>query len=235
VVAVDTAHHITHRGNARRTIFESDSDRLVYLSLLQNAARGYRLGLLGYCLMPNHVHLIVVPHQPDSMAKAIRQAHGRYAAYFNTRRQITGHLWQGRYYSCPMDDRHLWTALRYVERNPVRAGLCESPGGYPWSSARLHFTETRADGLLDLDAWRGRWTADDWREFVTCGSQSDRVTADEIRRATAVGRPLGPEAFVRSVEAGLGRSLTAGRGGRPRRECRESQQESAEEVPVEVG
>ena len=90
-------------------VFETDNDRLVYLGLLQQHARLQRLAILGYCLMPNHVHLIVVPQREGSLRTALRNAHGRYAAYLNARQATSGHVWQGRYYSCPMDDDHLWT------------------------------------------------------------------------------------------------------------------------------
>ena len=119
VVALDTPHHITQRGNGRQYILESDTDRLVYLDLLRKHCRLHRLSLLGYCLMSNHVHLIAVPERDDSLRLALKHTHGRYAAYFNARCASSGHVWQGRYYSCPLDLPHLWAALRYTELNPV--------------------------------------------------------------------------------------------------------------------
>jgi len=101
VLAADTPHHVTQRGNARRAVFETDSDRLVYMSLLQECSRLYRLDILGYCLMRNHVHLIALPRRLDSLPRVLRCAHGRYAAYLNARRTASGHVWQGRYHSCP--------------------------------------------------------------------------------------------------------------------------------------
>ena len=149
-VAVDTPHHVTQRGNARRFILESDSARLVYLQLLQHACRLHRLSLLGYCLMSNHVHLIAIPQRPDSLAMALKQVHGRYAAYFNALHASSGHVWQGRYYSCALDPPHLWAALRYTELNPVRAGLVAEPEAFPWSSATAHCLPAAQDPLLDL-------------------------------------------------------------------------------------
>ena len=223
VLAVDTPYHLTQRGNARRTVFETDSDRLVYMSLLQECAHLYRLDILGYCLMRNHVHLIALPRRLDSMPRVLRCAHGRYAAYLNARRAASGHLWQGRYYSCPMDENHLWTALRYIERNPVRAQMADQAESYLWSSARMHCNEGYSDGLVDLEMWRNRWSAQEWREFLACASGAEEE-AERIRQFTHNGRPLGTLDFVRRLEQGTGRLLTAGKGGRPRKPLAESGQ-----------
>ena len=127
VVAVGIPHHVTQRGNARQFILSSDAERLVYLELLREYATLHQLSVLGYCLMSNHVHLVVVPQQSDALAKALKQTHGRYAAYWNAGHKSSGHAWQGRYYSCPLDEPHLWEALRYTELNPVRAGMVAEP------------------------------------------------------------------------------------------------------------
>jgi putative transposase len=130
VVAVDVPHHVTQRGNARRFILESDSDKLVYLELLRQYCTLYELSLLGYCLMSNHVHLVVIPGKIDSLWLTLKNTHGRYAAYWNAGHSSSGHVWQGRYYSCPLDLTHLWRALRYTELNPVRARLVSTPEAY---------------------------------------------------------------------------------------------------------
>ena len=135
VVAIDVPHHVTQRGNARQVILADDSDRLTYLELLRQHSDQCGLALLGYCLMSNHVHLIAIPRATDSLAKALRQTHGRYAAYWNARQNSSGHVWQGRFYSCPLDEAHLWVALRYTELNPVRAGMVKAAESWPWSSA----------------------------------------------------------------------------------------------------
>src|SRR5579864_1606293 len=138
VVTTDIPYHITQRGNGRRLVFETDTDRLVYLQLLQCDCNRHGRSVVGYCLMSNHVHLVAVPTRPDSMALALRHTHGCYAAYLNARQSASGHVWQGRFYSCPLDTPHLWAALRYAERNPVRAGVAVEPELYPWSSAPVH-------------------------------------------------------------------------------------------------
>lgn len=215
VVATGVPHHITQRGNARRLVFDSDSDRRTYLQLLRHYARQHSLSLLGYCLMSNHVHLVAIPQRDDSMALALRHTHGRYASYLNARQTASGHVWQGRFYSCPLDDEHLWAALRYVERNPARAGMIGAPWDYAWSSATAHCGGGDAGGLLDRVSWEGRWTVAEWREFV--GTADADADNDVIRRNTHSGRPLGARSFVEALERTLDRKLVPGKGGRPRR------------------
>ena len=123
VVAVGVPHHVTQRGNARRYILDADADRKVYLDLLRQSIELHGLALVGYCLMSNHVHLIAIPGKVGAMGQALKDTHGRYAAYWNAVHHSSGHVWQGRFYSCPLDEAHLWKALRYAELNPVRAGL----------------------------------------------------------------------------------------------------------------
>ena len=130
-VAVGMAHHITQRGNYRQTVFFDDGDRQLYLAVLQENASRYRLRLLGFCLMSNHVHLIAVPEREDSLACALGRTHADYARWLHIRQRQTGHLWQNRFYSCPLDHAHCWAAMRYVERNPVRAGMVETAWQWP--------------------------------------------------------------------------------------------------------
>lgn len=226
VVAVGVAHHITQRGNARRLVFETDPDRLVYLSLLKQYSQLHQLSLLGYCLMSNHVHLIAVPQRPDSMALALQYTHGRYAAYLNARQSSSGHLWQGRYYSCPLERNHLWAALRYTERNPTRAGMVTQAEQYAWSSAPAHCGATDKRGVLDLEWWQQCWRPAAWREFLLATSDHDQAEAEEIRRSTHTGRPWGSQDFVRELERSLGRSLAPRKGGRPSKQGIDSCQES---------
>jgi putative transposase len=180
VIAEGVVHHITQRGNARRMVFESDADRLVYLDLLRRDSALHRCSLVGYCLMSNHVHLLVVPDRADSIAQALRHTHGRYAAYLNARQGKSGHVWQGRYYSCPLDRGHLWTALRYVECNPMRAGMAALPEQYRWSSAAAHCAGADRHAFLDLDFWRAEWDGPSWQEFLREDSDQD-ADAEQIR------------------------------------------------------
>jgi putative transposase len=161
----NVAYHVTQRGNARQNGFGADHDRRVYLDLLHANCRNHRLSLLGFCLMSNHVHLIVIPGRAESLPAALKHLHGRYAAYYNARQCSSGHLWQGRYYSCPLDDAHLWAALRYAELNPVRARMVDHPCDYPWSSARAH-AGRGTDSELETKQFDTRWTAAEWLAYL---------------------------------------------------------------------
>ena len=196
-------------------ILTSDSERTVYLELLQTYLRLHDLSLLGYCLMSNHVHLLLIPRKVESLATALKQTHGRYASYWNATHKSSGHVWQGRFYSCPLDDAHLWVALRYAERNPVRAQLAAVADSWPWSNAGAHCGVREPPPYLDLETWAGRWSAQDWREYLSCGDSEMEIAA--IRQCTHTGRPLGSEDFVHSLERATLRSLMPRKGGRPGR------------------
>jgi putative transposase len=226
VIAVDVAHHVTQRGNGRRYILDADSEREVYLGLLrENIGRDSaqdRPCLLGYCLMSNHVHLVMMPHRADALAKALKNAHGRYAAYWNATHGSSGHVWQGRFYSCPLDPTHLWEALRYTELNPVRAGLVARAEAWTWSSAAVHCGASAAESWLAMDLWKDRWDASSWDEFLAAGQSEDELTA--VRQCTHTGRPLGGKEFVSELERSMQRPLAARRGGRPARQARDEPQ-----------
>ncbi len=151
-VVAGVPHHVTQRGNGRRTIFDTDADRLLYLDLLRENAVECDLAIWAWCLMSNHVHLVAVPGRPDSLARTLGRTHAAYARYLNIRRRSCGHLFQARFYSCPIGPQHLWTTVAYVERNPQRAGLVAVPWDYLWSSARVHVANDVEDRLVDLRA-----------------------------------------------------------------------------------
>lgn len=222
VVAVDIPHHVTQRGNGRRFILASDSDRLVYLELLRQHCSLYQLVLQGYCLMSNHVHLIVTPRRADSLALTLKHTHGRYAAYWNVSQTTSGHAWQGRYYSCPLGLPQLWSALRYVELNPVRARMVAEPETYAWSSAAAHCGTAQADASLDMELWRKEWDATTWRMYLADPAAAEE--ADAIRQSTHTGRPLGTPEFVKSLEKAMDRILSPMKGGRPARQTKDPNQ-----------
>jgi REP-associated tyrosine transposase len=176
-------HHVTQRGNGRRQTFFGDSDYALYLSLLRHSCRKSGTAVWAWCLMPNHVHLILVPDHADGLRKAMAPTHARYAGEINRRAGGCGHLWQGRFGSAPMDEAHLHVCLRYVELNPLRAGLARRPEDWRWSSARGHLG-LAPDGLVDPAPVRAR--IDDWRSFLDAGlDEEDRET---IRTAERTGR-----------------------------------------------
>lgn len=213
IAVVNIPHHVTQRGNAKQFILNSDAERSVYLELLQQYVKMYHLSLLGYCLMSNHVHLVLVPHQDASLAVALKQTHGRYASFWNAAHKSSGHVWQGRFYSCPLDREHLWIALRYTERNPVRAKLVASPASWIWSSAAAHCATQETPPWLDVELWSKRWSARTWREYLAAGDPEEE-TAD-LRRYTHTGRPLGSADFLSSLDQVTSRRLAPRKGGRP--------------------
>lgn len=131
-------HHVIQRGNRSQTVFFSDQDKFDYLSLVKKYGTAHGLTFWAYCLMNNHIHFIVVPETKESLAKGLGEAHYRYTLMINKRENWKGHFWQGRFKSFPMDEAYLYAAVKYVERNPVRAGIVERAEEYPWSSARAH-------------------------------------------------------------------------------------------------
>ncbi len=222
VLSTNTPFHITQRGNARQFIFQTDDDHLVYLDLLRTACRLHHLAPVGYCLMSNHVHLIAVPRLPHSLPLALKHTHGRYATYFNARYGSSGHVWQGRYYSCPLDTPHLWTALRYTESNPVRARMVTHAEDYRWSTAAAHCGLTALDAWLDPDLFAAVWTPALWRGYLT--EEAEEQLA-EIRQNTHTGRPPGSPDFVANLEQLLRRNLAPAKGGRPPKECPDKRQQ----------
>jgi putative transposase len=214
VVAVGAPHHVTQRGNNRQKTFLYDSDCRFYLALLADQSRRHDLGMLGYCLMPNHVHLIVVPQRPDSLARALGRAHNLYSRWFNRLRRRSGHLWQNRFYSAPLGRDHLLTALRYVDLNPVRAGLIERAVDYRWSSAGAHVSGRDSSGLLDLAAWAEICPRNDWAPYLEAATQQEALLA-RIREATRSGKPLGDKLFVDELRQKAGFELELRPPGRP--------------------
>ncbi|NLF58106.1 MAG: transposase [Candidatus Hydrogenedens sp.] len=213
IVVPDAPHHVTQRGNRREEVFFTDRDRYVYLDLLQTYCRRERVDILAYCLMTNHVHLVLLPHGEHALGTALKPVHLRHAQHVNRVLGLNGHLWQGRFFSCPLDEAHLFAAVRYVERNPVRAGMVRSAWDYPWSSARSHVMRDR-DPLLSDPLGMGE-SVGDWRAWLSGPDEADAIAA--LRRHTHAGRPLGGDTFLNRVEALLGRGVRPKAPGRPRK------------------
>lgn len=198
-------HHVTQRGNHRERVFCGNGDAEAYLSLLHAYSRRHGVGIFAYCLMPNHVHLVVVPSSVDGMHRALRAVHSQYAQRVNRMREIGGHLWQGRYHSSPLDANHFLNAIRYVELNPVNAGLVPQAQDYPWSSAGSH-CGNRQDPLLEplhrsshlrgiacWSSWLARGVPDDCRDL--------------LRRHGRRDLPCGSPEFVDELGKAAGRDL----------------------------
>jgi putative transposase len=202
VVAPGFPHYITQRGNRRQPTFFCDDDYQYYLGLMAEWCGFHSVEVWAYCLMSNHVHLIAVPQSADGLARAIGEVHRRYTRMVNIREGWRGHLWQGRFASFVLDEPYLVTAARYIEKNPVRAGLINVPSRYRWSSAAAHVRGkddalVRVAPLLEM--------APNWRTFLA------RVVREEdiklLRAHERTGRPLGDEEFLAALEEDLGRVL----------------------------
>ena len=206
IVVPGQPHHITQRGNRRMPTFFCDDDYREYLSLLAQWCGTFGNRIWAYCLMPNHVHLIVVPQTADGLCRAIGEAHRRYTRRVNFREGWRGHLWQGRFASFVMDEPHLLAATRYVERNPVQASLAAAAEDWPWSSAAAHVAgrgDTMAEGDWLAERIAG-WTCT-WREHLLAPDEAELAAA--MRQRENTGRPLGDESFVKNLGALLGRNL----------------------------
>ena len=149
VVASGFPHHLTQRGNRRQQTFFCDEDYEAYIGLMSAWCSRCGVAVWAYCLMPNHVHLIVVPESEDGLRRGIGEAHRRYSRRINFRKRWRGHLWQDRFASYVLDDYYLMAATRYVEMNPVNAGFVEVAGQYRWSSAQAHL-DGRDDELVTV-------------------------------------------------------------------------------------
>mgnify|MGYP001235876455 CR=1 FL=1 len=195
-------HHVTHRGTRRQRIFFGENDFHLYKTLLSETCNKYDVNIWAYCLMPNHVHLIAIPSNESGLSKVIGITHKRYADLINKRMDWRGHLWEDRHRSVPMDEPHLYAAARYVELNPVRARLTDTPMQYQWSSARAHMN-ARSDGLVSVEPLLDRYG--DWRRYLNLGL--DESLVERIRQHDKLGLPLGDENFIAFLETKIGRCL----------------------------
>jgi putative transposase len=215
IVIADSPHHLTQRGNNRHDVFFVDDDRRAYLRFLATQSSRYGVEILGYCLMTNHVHLIAVPRKEDALAKAIGRTHWLYSQYVNRLHGRSGHLWQNRFYSNPMDEEHCLLAMRYIERNPIRAGLCRIARNYAWSSAAAHCGGKDASGLLDAKGWKTLADGLDWEAKLAVDLPTEE--RERLKRYVQTGRPLAEDGWLSKVELALGRRLRPLAVGRPKK------------------
>jgi len=210
VVIPGVPHHVTQRGNRGEDVFSRDADRRRYLELLADYGAKHGLAVQAYCLMTNHVHMVVVPETVHSLSATLKPVHLRHAQELNRRLNISGILWQGRFHSTPLDEKHFWAAVQYVERNPVRVGMVKRAWDYPWSSAAAH-CGLRRDALLSGDLERADHVGE-WQAFL---QDEDDQVVEALRTTTRTGRPTGSEEFVTQLERLVGRRLRPGKAGRP--------------------
>jgi putative transposase len=201
-------HHVTQRGNRRQKTFFRADDYRAYLDLLADEKDKAGVEVWAYCLMPNHVHLIVVPSRSESLASLFRAAHRRYTCRINLRHAWRGHLWQERFHSSVMDEKHLMAAVRYTEMNPVHAGLCARPEDWRWSSVSAHL-DAQDDALVTVRPMLDR--VGDWSTYLQLDARSSEL--DSIRKNAKSGRPSGETAFIRHLEDLTGRRLRLNKPG----------------------
>ena len=204
--------HATQRGNYRQRIFYSNADRSHYLGLIAQHAPEQNVRILGYCLMANHTHLIAIPEEDHALSSFFARVSGEYAQYLHWRLGRRGHLWGARFYCCLLDGAHLGRALRYVDRNPVRAKLVARAEDFAWSSAAAHLGIARAPEWLDLAWFRERFSEEQWRWAL--GSEEPRGEVTALRKATRLERPLASAEFVAELESHYGVRLLPRRGVR---------------------
>jgi len=213
IIIPDTPHHVTQRGNRREPIFFEDGDQEVYRDLLAEQAARYRVAVWAYCLMPNHVHLVLTPCDKTGLGRAVGETHRRYTNFINARGHWSGHLFQSRFSSVAMDEEHLISAVRYVSLNPVRARLVERAQDWPWSSVRAHLAG-EDDELVSV-----RPVLDRLGQFadLLAGDPEDAAFL-ALRAAEGSGRPLGNADFIAGLERLLGRPIARRAPGRKPKE-----------------
>jgi putative transposase len=210
ITVPDLPHHITQRGNRRQAVFLEEGDYALYRDLLAERCRANGVRCLAYCLMPNHVHLILVPSTIEGLSRAVGEAHRRYSGFVNARARVTGHVFQGRFHSAAMDEAHCLAAVRYLAFNPVRARLVDRPQDWPWSSVQAHL-KRRDDALVDVKLLLdGVSRPEDLFEMAL----DEAAALFDIETKSLTGRPLGEAGFIAQIERQLGYSVLPKKRGR---------------------
>ncbi len=202
-------YHVVQRGNRNQKVFLRQGDKTKYLDILNLQAKLYGIEVWAYCLMDNHVHLIVFPKLEGGLTECISEVHRQYTRMINFREGWHGFLWQGRYKSFPLDERYLIAAVRYVERNPVRAGLVKRPEEFVWSSAHAHIKGIH-DPILSRFYLMDEIT--DWEAYLNAAEDSQKL--EELRTHQKTGRPLGENEFIEKMEYVTGVVLKKKKRGR---------------------
>ncbi|MEK6655813.1 MAG: transposase [Nitrospirota bacterium] len=215
VCAVGYPHHITQRGNNKKTVFFEDEDKEFYLKTLSKYSQKWAFDIWAYCLMPNHVHILAVPRKEESLARGIGSANLVYTQYINRKYNRSGRLWQNRFFFYYNTRKpYLWAVARHIEYNPVRAKLAAKAERYEWSNAKGHILGVEDKILSDKD-WLEERDRIAYRRFI---NKEDKPMEASIRKATTTGRPLGAEGFIKRLEKLLERDILPKKAGRPKKE-----------------
>lgn len=216
IVEVDFPHHVIQRGNNRQKIFFDNNDKEKYLDLLRRYIKECPCKTNTYCLMPNHVHMILVPLIVNALSKMMQKLSLGYTQYINKKYKRTGRLWECRFYSSLIErDNYLWAACRYVERNPVRAGMADKPEHYKWSSAILGYSKQKQNDFVD-PIWYNNFEKQEYMKFLAQPDEESEIAI--IRKATFKGTPLGSANFIKCISEKLGFKIKTRPKGRPRKE-----------------
>ena len=200
-------HHVTQRGNGGQKVFFFETDYQLYKDLLLENCKLADVTCWAFCLMPNHIHAILVPSHEDGIRAALAATHRRYAGIINARRKKTGHFWQGRYGAAVMDEDHVAAAFRYILLNPVTAKLVDKPEQWPWSSAKAYLKGSE-DGLTSKGPMLSRFPA--MRSLL---GESVDLSEHVVRADETIGRPRGSAAFLSALEKQTGRALVPEKRG----------------------
>ena len=202
IIVPNFPHHIIHRGSRQQIIFFDENDKNLYLEILNYYCRREELKIWSYCLMDNHVHFIAVPLKPESISKVVQLAHKIYSQLTNRKYNLKGHLWEGRFHSYIMDELHLYAAVRYIERNPVRAGIVKKAEDYFWSSARAHVLGTEDKLITDFFLLQ---KIKNWSEYLSEIDKQEDLVAFKAHAKN--GLPLGSDEFLTKLEKITGNKL----------------------------
>ena len=210
VVVPNCPHHITQRGNRREKIFFQEGDELKYLEIMSVQLARYNIECWSYCLMPNHVHFILVPKDENSLARAVGEAHRRYTQFVGFRDKWRGHLFQGRFYSVAMDEAHLMAAFRYVALNPVKAKLCVKAKDWQFSSTYA-IVNKKSDKYVNVESANQR--INNFTKFITRENNVESQLWAQIRAHEFTGRPVGAKEWLARLDAQMdGKVLPKKRG-----------------------
>jgi len=213
IEVVNEPHHVYQRTIGNRVVFLKDKDYQVYLEFLKEKAAQYKIDVLAYCLMNNHVHIVAIPRRKGALSKAIGRTHFAYTQYLNSKRTSNISIWRNRFQSCALGGDFLWKAVQYVETLPVLEKKARKADKYAWSSAAAHTSGKDPSGVLALNVWPSKAE----KKKLT-GLLTKKLTAEEIRilrTFTQTGRPLGPMPFIKALEKKFKRRLHPLPVGRP--------------------
>ena len=209
IVIPNIPHHIVNRGNRRQNVFFGEDDYIQYLEILSKFCMMYEVKIISYCLMANHVHLIAIPSESSALSKAIGDTHQAYTRMVNFRHRWRGHLWQGRFFSCPMDELYTCRTARYIELNPYKAKVVKDFADYPYSSAGFHMGYRLSDPVVKEPYFA--YTAKEWRRFIE--EATDEQEEKLIEQQTQTGKPMGEENFIKKMEKETGLDLSRKKPG----------------------